>query len=314
MQPAILTRQRFKRTRSWLPIFLILPALSCLLVVQVFPAIYTLWLSLQERHPQGWRFVGLRNFDHLFASSFFQEGVGHTLVFLAGYSALTLALASAAALILNSLHRRSGPSLTFLFIPWVLADLVVGLVFRLLVAPDYGLFAGVLQNPRLFPPAGLSILTAPPPPSWISGFPFPPAPAMLLLILAAAWRALPFITILLLSALKTIPTELIESARIDGAGSLHILRHIRLPLILPTLLVALFNLTLGGVNGVGTVFSLTGGGPGTATTVLSFLLYNLGWTQLAFGRAAALSLVMAAVNGLIIYAVLRLSRANRLDN
>ena len=99
---------------------------------------------------------------------------------------------------------------------------------------------------------------------------------MIFLILAATWRALPFITLLLLASLQTIPHEVIESARIDGANRWQITNHITIPLILPTMVVALFNLILGGMNGVGMVFSLTGGGPGTATYVLSYFLYVLG--------------------------------------
>jgi ABC-type sugar transport system permease subunit len=85
-------------------------------------------------------------------------------------------------------------------------------------------------------------------------------------------------------------------------------RLILLPLILPTLVVALFSLTLSGMNGVGMVFSLTGGGPGTSTEVLSYLLYALGWNQREFGRAAAVAMIIAVVNWLLIIGTLRVSR------
>jgi ABC-type sugar transport system permease subunit len=133
---------------------------------------------------------------------------------------------------------------------------------------------------------------------------------MIYLILAAAWRALPFITLLLLASLQTIPSEVIESGRIDGADGWKIARHITIPLILPTLVVALFSLVLGGMNGVGMVFSLTGGGPGTTTHVLSYHLYTLGWTRLRFGQAAALALMIAVVNWLLIGGTMRLTRVD----
>jgi ABC-type sugar transport system permease subunit len=78
--------------------------------------------------------------------------------------------------------------------------------------------------------------------------------------------------------------------------------------MLPTLVVALFSLTLSGMNGVGMVFSLTGGGPGSSTEVLSYMLYALGWRQLEFGRAAALALLIAAINWLLILGTLRVTR------
>jgi ABC-type sugar transport system permease subunit len=131
---------------------------------------------------------------------------------------------------------------------------------------------------------------------------------MVYLILASCWRALPFVTLLILAALQTIPKEVVESARIDGASGLQLHRYITVPLILPAMVVALFNLMLGGMNGVGMVFSLTGGGPGTTTYVLSYLLYTLGWARLDFGQAAALAILIAFVNWLLIFGVLRVTR------
>ena len=310
MREAFLRLASGRRPRNWLAFWLILPTILVLLLVQVYPALYTVWLSLREREPAGWIFVGLGNFRRLFTMGLFGESVGHTIVFLVGYVALTLSLGFVIALLLNRRLRLSGLYITLLFIPWVIADIIVGLVFRLLVVPDYGLLSGILQNPSLFPPDGVSILTAPRPAPWFGEFPFPPSPAMIFLILASAWRALPFVTLLLLAALQMVPAEVIESARIDGASSWQTVRLITIPLILPTMVVALFSLTLGGMNGVGMVFSLTEGGPGTTTQVLSYLLYTIGWTRLQFGQAAALALLIAVVNWLLILGTLRLTRVD----
>ncbi|MCA9948841.1 MAG: sugar ABC transporter permease [Anaerolineales bacterium] len=296
------------RTQNTLPFWLILPTILVLLVVQVYPALYTVWLSLQEREPTGWTFVGVKNYQRLFNTSLFSESVGHTIVFLVGYVLLTLALAFGIALLLNRNVRLSGFYITLLFIPWIIADILAGLIFRLMVVPDYGIFSGILQNPAIIPPDGLSILTAVPPRPWFGDFPFPPAPALTFLILASTWRALPFVTLLLLAAIQTIPGEIIESSRIDGANFSQIVRFIMVPLMLPTMVVAIFSLTLSGMNGVGMVFSLTGGGPGTSTQVLSYMLYSIGWDRLQFGRAAALALLIAIVNWVLISGTLRITR------
>lgn len=308
MLQAMRRRRKSSRTYQWLPFWLIAPTVIILLVVQVYPALYTVWLSLHEREAQGWVSVGLDNFRRVLGTSLFREAVGHTVVFLVGYVVVTLLLGFFIAQLLNRKLLLSGFYLTLLFIPWIIADIIAGIVFRLLVTPDYGVLSGLLGNPHLFPPQGLSILTAARPSPWLGEFPFPPSPAMIYLILAAAWRGLPFITLLLLAALQTIPGEVIESARLDGADGWQIVRHITIPLILPTLVVALFSLILGGMNGVGMVFSLTGGGPGTTTHVLSYHLYTLGWLRLRFGQAAALALLIAAVNWLLIAGTMRLSR------
>lgn len=307
MQPTGISRRVNRWLRDSLPFWLILPTVLVLLAIQVYPAFYTIWLSFQERNPAGWEFVGGANFRRLFGMSLFSDSVGHTFIFLVGFAGLTLVLGFVLALLLNRKLRLSGVYITLLFIPWIIADLIVGIVFRLLVVPDYGLLSGILQNPALFPPDGLSVLTAVPPRPWFGDFPFPPAPALVYLILASTWRALPFVTLLLLAALQTVPTEIVESSRIDGANRRQVIRFITIPLILPTLVVALFSLTLSGMNGVGMVFSLTGGGPGSSTEVLSYMLYSIGWRQLEFGRAAALALIIAVVNWLLIGGTLRLT-------
>jgi len=296
-----INRRRFEIGKS-LPFWLISPTIIVILIVQVYPALYTVWLSFQEREPQGWNYVGFKNFERLFGTGLFPESIGHTVIFLVGYTAMTLTLGFIIALMLKRNVPMTGFYVTVLFIPWIIADVITGLVFRLMVSPDYGLFSGFLAD------RGISVLIDSRPESFIGNFPFPPAPAMIFLILAASWRALPFITLLILAALQTIPSEVLESARIDGANGIQMTQHITIPLIMPAMVVALFNLTLGGMNGVGMVFSLTGGGPGTATYVLSYFLYVLGWGQLRFGRAAALALLIALVNWFLIYLVLRTTR------
>ena len=301
-----------EKMRMWLrkslPFWLILPTLLVLAVVQFYPAFYTAWLSFQERTPQGWSFVGTKNYDLLLNKGLFTESIGHTVIFLIGYTGVTLVLGFVIAMLLKRSIRFSGLYITLLFIPWIIADIIAGLVFRLLVVPEYGLLNGIFGNPELFPPDGLSVLTAPRPTPWIGEFPFPPSPAMIFLILASCWRALPFVTLLILAALQTINKEVVESAQIDGASGLQLTRFITVPLIMPAMVVALFNLILGGMNGVGMVFSLTGGGPGTTTYVLSYLLYTLGWARLDFGQAAALAIMIAIVNWFLIAGVLRTTR------
>jgi multiple sugar transport system permease protein len=301
-----------KMWRKSLPFWLLLPTVVVLLIVQVYPAMYTIWLSMRQRNPKGgWDYVGAENFERLFNMGVFSESVGHTIVFLVGYSSLTLVTGFLIAMLLKRNVKFSGVYITLMFIPWVLADIIAGMIFRLLVVTDYGLLSGIFKNITLFSPDGISVMTDIRPSPWIGEFPFPPSPAMIYFILASAWRALPFVTLLLLAALQTVPPEVIESARIDGANRLQMSRFITIPLIMPSLVVALFNLTLNGMNGVGMVFSLTSGGPGTATQVLSYLLYIIGWSRLRFGQAGALAMMLAIVNWALIFGVVWLTRVNQ---
>ena len=269
---------------------------------------------MHERGPEGWSFVGLDNFVRLFNIGQFSESVGLTIVFLVGHILLTMAAGFFTAFLLSRNIRFSGFFITLLFIPWVLSHIIVGFIFRLMVAPDYGVFTGFLMDPVRFPPNGLSVLTSVPPKPWFGDFPFPPALAMGLLILASTWRALPFVTLLILAAIHTVPAEVVESSRIDGASGWQVIRYIIIPLILPTLVVVIFNLILNGMNGVAIVFSLTGGGPGTATQIISYLLYSIGWSRIQFGRAAALALIIAVVNWILILATLRVTKVEERHN
>lgn len=301
-------RERTSWLSNSLPFWLILPTVIILFAVQVYPFLFTIWLSVHQRIPTGWLFVGLKNFAQLFVTSLFNQSAGLTVVFLLSFVTLTMVGGFVIAYLLSRDISFSGLYITLLFIPWVLSDIIGGEIFRLLVLPTYGVLSGLLQNPDLFPPNGLSVLTASPPPPWIGNFPFPPSAAMFLLVLATTWRALPFITLLLLASIRVISQEVVESARVDGASPAQVIWHIILPLIRPTLVVAIFSLTLAGMNGVGMIFSLTGGGPGTQTTIMSWLLYTTGWQQVNFNWAAALALFIGVINLLLIVGTLRVTR------
>jgi ABC-type sugar transport system permease subunit len=295
-------RARFNLGRS-LPFWLLLPGLILIAAIQLYPALFTFYLGFQRIEPGTGRYVfrGLDNFARLLTNAKFAESVGHTVIFLMGYCALAMGLAIGIALLLRQRLRLSGMAITVIFIPWVLSDVIVGVVWRLFVVPEYGLFS------PFFAARGISVLTSPPPPTLMEGVYFPPAPALFFLIFAAVWKVLPFITLLILAALQTVPNEVLESASMDGASGGQSFRLISMPLILPVLAVALINLILGGINGVGMVFSLTGGGPGTATEVLSYLLYSIGFARLDFGLAAALSVIMTVINLALVLLTLRLT-------
>jgi ABC-type sugar transport system permease subunit len=313
----VLSQSIQKKPRKWLqnslPFWLILPTLIVLFAIQVYPFLYTIWLSLEKRQPTGWVFVGLQNFTQLFATTLFKESVGLTIVFLVIFVVITMVGGFVIAYLLSRNIRFTGLYITLLFLPWVLSDIIGGEVFRLLVLPSYGVLSPIMQNPNLFPPNGLSVLTAPPPTPLIGNFPFPPSAALVLLILATTWRALPFVTLLLLASIQMISHEVIESARIDGANVLQVIGYIMLPIMRPTLVVAIFSLILSGMNGVGMIFSLTRGGPGTQTQIMPWLLYSIGWLQVNFNWAAALALVIGVINLLLIVGTLRVTRLEEVN-
>lgn len=297
---APLKRLNLART---LPFWLLLPGLLIIGAIQLYPSLYTFYLGFQRIEPGTgqYAFRGLDNFARLLTTRQFHESLVHTAIFLIGYCTLTLGCALGIALLLRQRVKFNALYITLIFVPWVLSEVIAGTVWRLFVVPEYGLLT------PFFGSMGVSVLTSPAQPPVVGALPFPPAPALLFLIVASAWKTLPFTTLLILAALQTVPAEVLESASIDGATGAQSFRRITLPLIMPTLAVAVFNLTLGGINGVGMVFSLTGGGPGTATEVLGYLLYSIGFRRLDFGLAASLSVFMSIINLVLVLSTLKLS-------
>ena len=155
-----------------LPFWLLLPTLLVMGAIEFYPGFYSIWLAFQDKQAGVNKFIGLRNFERILDSAAFKESVGHTVVFLVGYILFTMAVSFGIALLLNRKMKLSGVYLTLLFIPWVIADIIAGLVWGLLVVPGYGTFSPLLSNPMLFPPNGISIGSDPPPPQLIAGFPF----------------------------------------------------------------------------------------------------------------------------------------------
>ena len=127
-------------------------------------------------------------------------------------------------------------------------------------------------------------------------------------VLMDVWHWTPFVTLVMLAGLTAIPKEPMEQALVDGANRWQVLRYLTIPLMMPVILTTLFIRIMDALRIVDEVFLLTGGGPGTTTPVLSYHLYTLGWTQLRFGRAAALALLIAGVNWILIMATLRITR------
>lgn len=274
--------------RRFVPLWFLLPAMLILLVLQVYPTLYALALSLTRQRRGGFEFVGLQNFQLLLGQSTFRESVGRTLIFSAWYVLLVIALGLLVALLVNRRLKYTGWYLVALFIPWVLSDVVAGTMWRWMFLKDYGLI-----QQWLTPLFGPSIYVD-------------PEGAMGIVILASAWRAVAFTALLFLGALQTVPHELEESAALDGANRFQIFRRVIFPLIRPTFLVALLLTTMRSINSVGLILATTRGGPGYATTTASVYLYRSAWGEANFARAAAVSVLLFIVNVIITVVYLHL--------
>ncbi|MGE3525167.1 MAG: carbohydrate ABC transporter permease, partial [Gemmatimonadales bacterium] len=270
------------RRESRLAWALIWPAFATILLVGLFPLLYTGWESLHLhdlRMPWlGRPFIGLDNYLELARDPRFWGSLAHTLFFSLTSVALELGLGLVLALAMNRAFRGRGLLRAAILVPWAIPTVVAALLWRFMFDGNTGIVnslltrAGLLQAPLV----------------WF----IHPLAAWVPVILADVWKTTPFVALLLLAGLQTIDPVLYQAARIDGAGPWHRFRYITLPLLRPALLVALIFRTLDAFRVFDLVYVLTGGGPGTSTEPIALYTFNSLLQNLRFGYGSALSVVV----------------------
>jgi ABC-type sugar transport system permease subunit len=258
------------------------PALGVVVVVAIFPLGWTLWESLHLhdlRMPGlGSPFVGLENYAALAGDGRFWQALAHTAFFVGVTVALELALGLALALGLDALVRGRGLARVLVLLPWAVPTVVAALVWRFMFEGQGGLANRLLT--------GVGALDRPL--TWFVG----EWTAWVPVILADVWKTTPFVALLLLAGLQSIPEDLYEAARLDGANAWRRLREVTLPLLAPALLVAALFRTLDALRVFDLIYVLTGGGPGTATEPVSLYAFEQLLQNLRFGYGSAVSITV----------------------
>lgn len=273
-----------------------LPAVLLVALVNVYPVGYSLYLSFFEtRFTQLVDFIGTGNYQRMLQDTRMWANVRITLVYVLGTLLGALPIGVALALILNNpVVRFRALFRTILILPWAITQIVIALLFRWLLDGVYGPVAYAFTQMDMRLPSLLGN------PDW----------ALFTIILANVWRSFPFVLILTLAALQTVPEELYQAARIDGAAGFSLTRFITLPLILPTLLIACVLLIIESVNMVALVYVLTAGGPLRATEVLGIRIYDEIFRHWNLGYSAAIGVMMLILNLIFAVIYVRLSRQN----
>ncbi len=267
------------------------PALAVLGALTVYPAIWVLWLSLQQRVPIFGieRFEGLRNYLFLLGDPRFWGAVRVTLVFTVTSVALEVALGVAVALALRAQRRGRRVALGLLLLAWALPAVVTAKVFEWLYHPAAGLANYLLGGAEL---------------NWLGD----PALALPGLILADVWRTMPFVALLSYARLLGIAPEIYEAAQVDGAGRAATLRLITLPQLRSVLLIAVLFRTLDALRAFDLMFVLTRGGPAGTTETLTVYAYRSLFQTLQLGFGSAVSVVVFALVMLVAWLYLRVLR------
>ncbi len=274
---------------------LLIPAAVFLLGLAVVPVLQSFWLSLHRilltLPGLGEAFVGLENFRRLAADPGARGTLGFTFLFVIGTTLCEMVLGLAMALTLNRSFRGRGWVRAAILIPWAIPTVVASQMWRFILNDQYG-----LANLLLFGGDAVSYR------AWLAD----PWSARAAIMAADIWKTSSFTALLILAGLQTIPDELYEAARIDGAGPWKQFRRITLPLLKPALLVALLFRTMDAFRVFDLVFVMTQGGPASSTSVLQFYGYKRMFTEGDLGYGSAVSVVVFLIIFLISIFYIRL--------
>lgn len=271
------------------------PALILFLLLTLVPMINLVVLSLHEvewrDRISGWDWVGMNNYARLTRDTLFRAGIGNTIVFAVAAVALQMVLGFALALMTTRIVRGRLFYRTVFILPILVPGIIIGAIWKLMYSFDFG----VINQAALA--LGLT------PQDWLGDGDL----ALMSVIVVDVWHWTPFCYLLLLASLETLPEDIYEAARTDGANGWQILRYITLPLMIPALVVVFVFRMILAFKVFDEIYLLTGGGPGTATEVISFTIYRRFFTEDQTGYGAAMSVATIAVIAMIIITASRLT-------
>ena len=277
------------------------PAAGVYLLLALLPMVNLVAMSLHSiRWEQGiahWTFEGFRHFAAMPSDPLLRAGAGNTLQFALYAVAAEMAIGLVLALFVSRATRGRVVYRTVFLLPVLLPGIVIGAIWKLMYNPDFGVINQLLE---LIGIAGRD---------WLGDGTL----ALASVIAVDVWHWTPFVFLLLLAAIESLPPDVHEAALIDGAGTWQEFRHVTFPMLLPAFMVTLAFRLIVSFKVFDEVYLLTGGGPGTATEVLSFTIYRRFFTEDRMGYGSAISVtVLFALSLLIVLSLGAAQRRNRL--
>lgn len=297
---SVLTSSRLRNAFSrWnkksLPLLLIIPALISIGLTTIYPLAFSFRLSFFNyniaKPDSGQVFVGLKNYATALTDANFYTTLKTTLLFVALAVSVEFLVGLGLAVLLNRSIGEMRLISSLLLTPVVLAPVAVGVMWRLLFNPGAGAINYLIRLLHL----GKG-------PLWVGD----PRLALFSVVLVDVWEASPFIMLVLLAGLKSLPVDPYEAAVVDGASGWQAFRHITLPLLQPIILIVLLFRITDAIRIFDTLFILTGGGPAGVTETLSIYIYKTGFKFYNLGYASALAFLMLFLIGVITWANVRM--------
>lgn len=271
-----------------LPNFVGFAVLTLVPVALLFYYAFTSWNIFG-----GAEWTGLANFRQLLHDRSFWTALRNTLYYTVFHIPLTMAAALGLALLLNRKLRGVAFFRTVAFFPYITSIVALAQVWNMLFSPGYGPINEFLRA------VGVAH-----PPGWTTSADW----SMPAVIVVGTWREAGYYMLLFLAGLQTIPTQLYEAAKVDGANAWQRLRAVTLPGLRPTTFFVLVMLTIGSFKVFDLILVMTNGGPGQSTLVLSQYIYQKGFVGNDFGYASAVSIVLFAICFLITVAQFLVNR------
>jgi multiple sugar transport system permease protein len=268
-----------------LAIAMILPALLIISLVSLYPLLRSFWISVHNwnllRPAEGHAFVGLANYLYVWRDPPFQESLRITAIFTVSAVVVEVCLAIGIALLLNRNFRGRTFVRMLALLPWAVPSVVNGIMWKWIMNASYGALNGLLYSLGIIKDYII----------WLGS----PTLALAMVVWADVWKETPFIMLLVLAALQTIPKDLYEAARVDGANAIQAFFNVTIPLIQPVLFVAVALRTIWALKSFDLIYTLTSGGPSGGTSVVGYYTYLKSFVNLNLGRGAASAYIMTAV-------------------
>jgi multiple sugar transport system permease protein len=297
---------RVRGSRTRLPtqgrgevLLLLGPCAIYLAVFSIFPLITSLVRSFQDYNTRTdtWRWVGLQNYSELIHSSDFWTVVENTVVLTAAAVSIQVVLGTALALFFNQQLRGGSIVRAILILPMLLTPIVVGLMWRAMLDPNFGILNWLAVQ------LGLGQV------GWLSD----PNVALWTLILVDSWQWTPFVFVIVYARLQALPQEVFEAGSVDGATWFQRTLYITLPLLAPAIIFAAVFRAIDAFRTFDLVYGLTNGGPVESTTTLSFQAFQNGFEFQHYGYASAISYVMVLVAAVGITLLFKVVKVRRLE-
>jgi multiple sugar transport system permease protein len=271
----------------------LLPALVPVIVMTVYPIGHALWTSLHQvmilfpAEP----FVGLKNYVRVIGSNYFHDALRNSLVFTLAVAPSVVVIGTLIALFLRQRFRGSQVVRSIVLLPWVLPGAISAVLWVWVFHPSFGMLNGLLLDLGLIDSSV----------QWLNN----PKTALMAVAVAQIWTQIPFAVVLMMAALATINTETLEAAAIDCRNPFKRFRYVLLPEIKAMIVVLLVYNALTAFTTYDLVYAMTGGGPGTATTLLSFQIWRESFSMYDFGAGSAVAFIVVLISAALIVAITR---------